>query len=42
MIDKRDNTRFVHLIDINDKTRFVNYDFLEYSYSLGFYLNKMI
>ena len=28
MIDKRDNTQFVHMFDINNKQTFVNYDYL--------------
>ena len=42
MFDKFHDSRFVHMYDINGKQTFVNFDFLEYSYSLGFYLNKMI
>ena len=38
MVDKRDNTRFVHMYDINNKQIFVNYDNLEFSYSIGYYL----
>ena len=39
MIDKRDNTRFVHMIDVKGNKTFVNYDYLSFSYSIGFYLN---
>ena len=42
MINKLDNTRYVHLYDINGKQTFVNYDYLEFSYSIGYYLNKLI
>ena len=39
MKDKRSNDRFVHLRDINDKVIFVNYDWLEFSHSIGYYLS---
>ena len=42
MINKIDNTRFIHMYDINNNQIFVNYDYLIYSYSIGYYLNHLI
>ena len=39
MKDKYHEGRFVHLFDVNDKQIFVNYDWLEFSHSIGYYLS---
>ena len=36
---KHDGTRFVHMLDINGDKIFVNYDYFEFSNSIGYYLN---
>ena len=42
MVHKVDRSRFVHMIDTQGTKTFVNYDYLEDSYSIGYYLNQMI
>ena len=39
MIDKYHDSRFIHMIDINGKIIFVNYDYLIDCYSIGYYLS---
>ena len=39
MFDKFHESRFVHMYDINNNQIFVNYDYLEASFSMGYYFN---
>ena len=39
MVDKRDNSKFAHLYDIENRLTFVNYDYLTFSHSTGYYLS---
>ena len=39
MIDKYHDSRFVHMYDINNNQIYVNYDYLEDSYSSCYYLS---